>query len=89
MVLAEELGITSAIARNPSRLAEIAGRDPVAKSLIELKGGAMARVLRLVGNYGEVYDRYFGPRSRTAITRENTRNELARSGGAMSSRPFR
>jgi general L-amino acid transport system substrate-binding protein len=89
MVLAEELGITSAIARNPSRLAEIAGRDPVAKSLIELKGGAVARVLRLVGNYGEVYDRYFGPRSRTAITRENTRNELARSGGAMSSRPFR
>ena len=89
MILAEELGITSASARNPGRLAEITGRDPVAKGLIELKGGAIARVLRLVGNYGEVYNRYFGPRNRTAITRGNTRNDLARSGGAMSSRPFR
>ena len=89
MILAEELGITSASARNPSRLAEISGRDPIAKGLIELKGGAIARVIRLVGNYGEVYDRYFGERSRTAITRNNTRNDLARSGGAMSSRPFR
>ncbi len=89
MVNAEELGITQAIARNPSRLAEIAARDPVAKSLLELKGGAMTRVLRLVGNYGEVYNRYFGPRQKTAITREGSRNELARKGGALTSRPFR
>lgn len=89
MILAEELGLTSAIARNPGRVSEISGRDPVAKALLELKGGAMQRVLRLVGNYGEVYDRYFGPRQRTAITRGNTRNDLARSGGAMASRPFR
>lgn len=89
MILAEELGLTSAIARNPGRVSEISGRDPVAKAVLELKGGAMQRVLRLVGNYGEVYDRYFGPRQRTAITRDNTRNDLARSGGAMASRPFR
>lgn len=89
MVLAEELGITQATARDAAQLAEIAGRNPVAKGLIELKGGAVARVLRLVGNYGEVYDRYFGPRQRTAITREGTRNALAARGGAMTSRPFR
>ncbi len=89
MILAEELGITQNIARNPARLTEIAGRDPIAKGLLELKGNAMTRVLRLVGNYGEVYDRYFGPRQKTAITREGTRNELARRGGAMTSRPFR
>jgi general L-amino acid transport system substrate-binding protein len=89
MILAEELGITQAIARNPARLAEIAARDPVAKNLLELKGGAIGRALRLVGNYGEVYDRYFGPRQRTAITRDGTRNDLARSGGAIASRPFR
>lgn len=89
MILAEELGITASIARNAGRLGEITGRDPVAKNLMELKGGTMGRVLRLVGNYGEVYDRYFGPRQRTAITREGTRNELARQGGAMASRPFR
>ncbi len=89
MILAEEVGITQAMARNPSRLAEIAGRDPIAKNLLELKGNAMTRVLRLVGNYGEVYDRYFGPRQKTAITREGTRNESVLRGGAMTSRPFR
>jgi general L-amino acid transport system substrate-binding protein len=89
MILAEELGITQAIARDGSRLAEVTGQDPVAKGLIELKSGALARVLRLVGNYGEVYDRYFGPRQPTAITRPGTRNDLSRRGGAMTSRPFR
>jgi general L-amino acid transport system substrate-binding protein len=89
MILAEELGITQAIAANPSRLNEIKGRDPVAKGLQEWNRGAMVRVIRLVGNYGEVYNRYFGVRSRTSITREGTRNELAKTGGAMTSRPFR
>ncbi|HXF81610.1 MAG TPA: transporter substrate-binding domain-containing protein [bacterium] len=89
MVLAEELGITSTIARDAARLGQLTAANPSAKALVELKGGAMLRVLRLVGNYGEVYDRYFGPRSRTAITRANTRNELAIKGGAMASRPFR
>jgi len=89
MVLAEELGITQAVARNPGRLAELMQRDPIVRNLMEVKGGAMRRVLSLVGNYGEVYDRYFGPRQRTAITRSGTRNELAREGGAITSRPFR
>ena len=59
------------------------------KNLLELKGGAIQRVVRLVGNYGEVYDRYFGPRQKTAVTRAGTRNDLAKRGGAMTSRPFR
>ncbi|HEV8339994.1 MAG TPA: transporter substrate-binding domain-containing protein [bacterium] len=89
MILAEELGITQAIARTPARLNEITGRDPVSKNLMEVKGGAMTRVLQLVGSYGEVYDRYFGARQRTAITRNGSRNELAKTGGAITSRPFR
>lgn len=89
MILAEELGITGDIARNAGRLNELAGRDPVIKNFVEMKGGAILRVLRLVGNYGEVYNRYFGPRSRTSIPRDGTRNELARTGGAMTSRPWR
>lgn len=89
MINAEELGITQAIARTPARLSEILARDPIAKNLMEFKGNAMTRVLQLVGNYGEVYDRYFGPRQRTAISREGTRNELGKTGGAITSRPFR
>ncbi|MDQ7819592.1 MAG: transporter substrate-binding domain-containing protein [Armatimonadota bacterium] len=89
VILGEELGITQAVARDAARLAELSGRDPVAKNFLEAKGGAMLRVLRLVGNYGEIYDRYFGPRQKTAITRAGTRNDLASRGGAMTSRPFR
>ncbi len=89
MILAEELGVTQTIARDPARIGALAARDPVVKNFAELKGGAILRVIRLVGNYGEVYDRYFGPRQRTAITRNGTRNELARTGGAMTSRPWR
>ncbi len=89
MILGEELGITQAIARNPARLNEMAERDPIVKNFLELKGGAITRVLRSEGNYGEVYDRYFGPKQKTAITREGTRNELTRRGGAQTSRPFR
>ncbi|MBI2972774.1 MAG: hypothetical protein HYY39_03165 [Armatimonadetes bacterium] len=89
MILAEELGITQAVARNPARLTEITGKDPNAKHFAELKGGAGLRVIRLVGNYGEVYDRYFGRRGRIPIDRDGTPNELAKNGGAMISRPFR
>lgn len=88
-ILAEELGITQVIARDAARLGAITGRNPVAKSFVELKGGAGIRVIRQVGNYGEIYDRYFGPRQRPAITREGSRNMLAIRGGAMASRPFR
>ncbi len=89
MILAEELGITQATARDPAQLAEITSKDPNAKNLVELKSGAIQRVLRLIGNYGEVYDRYFGPRQKTAVSRPGTRNELAKRGGAMTSRPYR
>ena len=89
MILAEELGITQAVVRDPAQLAEATAKDPNAKNLMELKGGAIQRVLRLVGNYGEVYDRYFGPRQKTAISRPGTRNDLAKRGGAQTSRPFR
>ncbi len=89
MILAEEMGISQAVARDPAQLADLAGKDPNLKNLIELKGGAMQRVVRLIGNYGEVYDRYFGPRQKTAISRSGTRNDLAKRGGAQTSRPFR
>lgn len=89
MILAEEMGITQATARDAAQVADLSSKDPNVKNLFELKGGAMQRVLRIVGNYGEVYDRYFGPKQKTAISRPGTRNELAKRGGAISSRPFR
>ena len=89
LVLGEELGITQVVARDAARLGALTGRDPVTKNFAEVKGGAIIRSIRLVGNYGEIYDRYFGPRQKTAITRDGTRNVLAIKGGAMASRPYR
>ena len=89
LVLAEELGITQAVARDAARMSALTARDPIVKNFAELKGGAGLRAVRSVGNYGEVYDRYFGPRVRTAITRDGSRNILAVKGGAIASRPFR
>jgi len=89
LVLAEELGITQAVARDAARVSALTARDPIIKNFAELKGGAGLRTVRSVGNYGEVYDRYFGPRVRTAITRDGSRNMLAVKGGAIASRPFR
>ena len=89
LILGEELGITQSIARDAARLGALTGRDPLTKNFAEVKGGAIIRSIRLVGNYGEIYDRYFGVRQRPAITREGSRNMLAIKGGAMASRPFR
>jgi general L-amino acid transport system substrate-binding protein len=89
VILAEELGITQADAKNPARVTEIKAANPQAKVLLEFAEGAVVRVLAAVGNYGEIYNRWFGPDAPTAITREGSRNELAIRGGALTSRPFR
>lgn len=89
MILAEELNVSQTVARNEGRINEIKGRDPIAKALLEANNSAMVRVLQAVGNYGDVYSRYFGPTRRTEIPRRGTRNALAKDGGSMTSRPFR
>ena len=89
VLLAEELGITQITAGSAGRLKEIADKDPEAKLLLETNGGAMVRVLRTVGNYGEIYNRNWGPAQPTALPRQGTRNALWRDRGAMISRPFR
>jgi len=89
VVLAEELGITQITAGSDSRLKEIADKNPEAKLMLDANGGGMVKVLRAVGNYGEIYNRHFGPSQPTAIPRMGTRNALARDGGAVTSRPFR
>ncbi len=89
LIQAEELAISQITAGSEGRLKEIGDKDPDAKFLITTGDGAVVRAVRLVGNYGEIYNRYFGPSKATAIPRQGTRNALARDGGAMTSRPFR
>jgi len=49
----------------------------------------VVRILRAVGNYGEIYDRFFGAKSPFHIPRNGTLNALQRYGGLMYSPPFR
>jgi len=89
LILAEELAITQITAGSEGRLKEIGDKNPDAKLLITAGDGAAMRAVRAVGNYAEIYNRYFGPAKITAIPRPGTRNALGRNGGAMTSRPFR
>ncbi|MGH2349185.1 MAG: transporter substrate-binding domain-containing protein [bacterium] len=89
LIQAEEYGITQITAGSEGRLKELSDKDPVIKSLLSAGDGAVVRAVRAVGNYGEIYNRYFGPAKATAISRQGTRNALSRNGGAMTSRPFR
>jgi general L-amino acid transport system substrate-binding protein len=89
LIQAEEQGITQITAGSEGRLKELGDKDPVTKALVAAADGSVVRMVRAVGNYGEIYNRYFGPSRATAIPRQGTRNALSRNGGAMTSRPFR
>lgn len=89
MIQAEELGITS---ENIDEF--MTSEDPVVRRLLGVEGelGAMlglsndfiARVIRHVGNYGEVYDRNL-----STFNLARGQNELWTNGGLMYSPPFR
>ena len=91
---AEELGITSA------NIAEfVGGDDPVVARLLGetddlgaalgLSNDFVVKVISAVGNYGEIYDRAFGPDTALDLTREGTLNDLWTRGGLMYAPPFR
>jgi general L-amino acid transport system substrate-binding protein len=91
---AEELGI------NSENLAEFQGGDnPVVQRLLGetgelgsalgLSDDFVVNVISQVGNYGEIYDRAFGPETALALNREGTVNDLWTNGGLMYSPPFR
>lgn len=89
MIQAEELGITS---ENVDEF--LTSEDPVVRRLLGVEGelGAMLglsndfiyRVIKLVGNYGEVYDRNL-----STFNLARGQNELWTNGGLMYAPPFR
>lgn len=93
-IQAEEFGITS---KNLDRF--LKSDSPEIRRFLGLEGNLgkdlglpkdfVQRILRAVGNYGEIYDRYFGPKSPFHIPRLGTPNALQRQGGLMYSPPFR
>jgi general L-amino acid transport system substrate-binding protein len=94
LVNAEELGITSA------NVDEMMGSDnPEVKRLLGVEGSFgqedlglatdfAANVIRAVGNYGEIYDRYMGPEG-DAFTLPRGPNNLWTNGGLIYAPPLR
>jgi general L-amino acid transport system substrate-binding protein len=92
LIEAEELGITS---KNIGQFAN--STDPVVKRFLGTEGNLgqgmglpndfAARVVKHVGNYGEVYDRNLG--SQTPLKLDRGLNRLWNKGGLLYSPPFR
>lgn len=92
LVKAEELGINS---QNVGQFAT--SNDPDIKRFLGTEGNLgqglgltndfAARVIKHVGNYGEVYDRNLGPKTKLNLARGQ--NQLWSKGGLLYSPPFR
>jgi len=94
MVNAEELGINS---QNVGQM--MTSEDPSVKRLLGVEGSFgqadmglandfAANIIRTVGNYGEVYDRYMGPNG-LSFTLERGQNKLWSDGGLIYAPPLR
>lgn len=94
LITAEQFGITAANAEDMKQSSynpEVkrllgAGRDLVGKEL-GLRKDAMLRAVKLVGNYGEIYDKSLGPASAGGL--ERGPNALWTRGGLLYSPPIR
>jgi general L-amino acid transport system substrate-binding protein len=93
-IAAEELGITSqnvdemlASTANPE-VKRLLGADGELGKLLGLDANWAYNVVKLVGNYGEVYDRNLGPSGAITIDRSNSLNRLWSQGGLMFSPAF-
>ena len=92
LVNAEELGITalnvdSLLAARTPAVRRILGVEGDYGSALGLSPSFMANVIRAVGNYGELYDRNFGPQTGAALLRGQ--NALWSNGGLLYAAPVR
>jgi general L-amino acid transport system substrate-binding protein len=91
---AEELGITSenigefAGSANPV-VARFLGETGELGSALGLENDFVVDVISAIGNYGEIYERSFGPESGIELPREGSANDLWTEGGLMYSPPFK
>ncbi len=92
LIEAEELGITS---KNIDQ--QLQSKDPTVRRLLGVEGDLgkglglsndfVTRMIRQVGNYGEIYDRNLG--TQTPLNLPRGQNDLWNKGGLMYAPPFR
>ncbi len=93
LIQAEEFNITS---QNVDQIAQ-STTDPAIKRFLGVEENVSQglgvsrdfarRIIKQVGNYGEIYDRHFGPN--TPLSLERGQNKLWTKGGLLYSPPFR
>ncbi len=94
MIQAEEFGITSEnvdefLKSDSPAIRRFLGVEGKFGEDLGLPNDFVVRILRHVGNYGEVYNRHLGPESPFFIPREGSLNELWTRGGLLYAPPFR
>ncbi|MFL1461685.1 hypothetical protein ACI6QG_05750 [Roseococcus sp. DSY-14] len=93
LVQAEESGITMANAEEQRRTRQDAntrrllGAVPEVGQALRLDPAWALNAVRAIGNYGELYDRHFGPNTPIAMPR--AQNNLWTNGGLLYAPPFR
>ena len=92
LINAEELGVTalnidSLLAARTAAVRRLLGVEGDFGTPLGLTPSFMADIIRSVGNYGEVYDRHFGPLTGAALLRGH--NGLWSNGGLLYAAPVR
>ena len=95
MITAEELGINSgnvddmrANSKNPE-VRRLLGAEGNLHTGLGLSKDWAYNIIKMVGNYGEVYERYIGEKTPVNIPRAGSLNALWTKGGLIYSPPFR
>ena len=94
LINAEELGVTQANVEsmrgsdNTAIRRMLGAEGEFGQADLGLKPGFAVDVIRAVGNYGEIYDRYMGPHG-AAFTLPRASNELWNNGGLIYAPPLR
>jgi general L-amino acid transport system substrate-binding protein len=95
MITAEELGVNSgnvddmrANSKNPE-IRRMLGAEGNLHTGLGLSNDWAYNIIKMVGNYGEVYARYLGEKTPVNIPRAGSQNALWTNGGLIYSPPFR
>jgi general L-amino acid transport system substrate-binding protein len=94
LINAEELGVTSAnvdemMSSNSPAIKRLLGVEgEFGQADLDLEADFAANVIRAVGNYGEIYDRYMGPEG-DAFSLNRDLNKLWSDGGLIYAPPIR
>ena len=94
IINAEEMGVTSAnvdemMASSDPNIARLLGSEGAIGEGLGVSPTFMVDVIKSVGNYGEIYEKYVGVDTTIGIPREGTLNALWTEGGIIYAPPFR